>query len=69
MEIVFRSARPFGQENRIGAEREAMNLRRWQFTPSEVLTAPNPYSAGCVGFDSWEQAAAQWRELVPARRR
>ena len=56
-------------QRRIAAEREAMNLRPWQFAPSEAQAAPNPYSLGCAGFESWEQAAAQWRELVAARRR
>ena len=55
--------------HRISLEREAMNLRPWQFAPSEVQAASNPYPAGCVGFESWKQATAQWRELVAARNR
>ena len=56
-------------QRRISLEREAMNLRPWQFAPSEVQTAPSPYPAGCVGFESWRHTAAQWRELVAARNR
>ena len=53
--------------HRIAAEREAMNLRPWQFAPSEAQAAPNSYPPGCVGHESWKQAGAQWRELVAAR--
>ena len=56
-------------QRRIAAEREAMNLRPWHFAPNEVQAAPNPYPPGCVGFESWKQAAAQWRELVTVRSR
>ena len=56
-------------KRRTNAEYETVNLRPWHFAPSEVQAAPNPYPAGCVGFESWKQATAQWRELVAARSR
>ena len=54
-------------EELIAAERRALHLKPWQFAPSEVRDEPNPYPPGCTGYDSWNVAAQQWRELQARR--
>jgi len=51
------------QDDRIAAERERMNLKPWQFAPSEVNDGPSPYTGNCAGHASWIEAQA-WRAEI-----
>ena len=53
-------------EERIAAERVALNLRPWEFAPSQVNDGSNPYPAGCVGHAAWIRAQALRRQLSEA---
>jgi len=54
------------REQRIAAEREQMNLRPWQFAPSEIDDGPCPYPPGSAGAQGWAQAQA-WRAEIRKR--
>jgi len=51
---------------RIARERREMNLRPWQFAPSEIDAGPCPYPAGSAGARGWAQAQ-QWRAEIRER--
>ena len=51
-------------KERIRAERKALNLRPWEFAPSEVDDGPSPWSEGTVGYASWQRAQQMRRELA-----
>ena len=57
---------PETREKRITRERHEMDLRVWQFSPSEISDEPNPYPPGTAGHAAWAQAA-QWRAEIRAR--
>lgn len=48
---------------RVASERERLNLRPWQFAPSEVDDGPNPYTAGTAGHAAWITAQV-WRAEI-----
>lgn len=48
---------------RIKRERRELNLRPWQFAPSEV-GGKSPYPAGSAGCDSWGEAQAMRAEIL-----
>lgn len=52
---------------RIAAERRVLNLRPWEFAPSEVRDTECPYPEPSVRAQ-WAEAAALWREHRAARR-
>lgn len=54
------------RSERIAAERERLNLRPWQFAPSEVNDGPSPYTGGCAGHVAWIEAQA-WRAEIRER--
>jgi hypothetical protein len=51
---------------RIAAERERLNLRPWEFAPSEIDDGECPYPPRSGGYDAWRQAQ-QWRAEIRAR--
>ncbi len=53
------------QKRRIEAERKAMNLRPWEFAPSEVNDGPSPWPESSAGFNSWRMAR-RWRDEIRA---
>lgn len=52
---------------RIAKERKAMNLRPWEYAPSEVDDGPNPFPPGAAGHASWIQAQ-RWRAELKAKK-
>lgn len=54
-------------KQRIDRERSEMNLRPWQYAPSEVFgQGESPYSAtpGCAGHIAWLEAQAWCAEIL-----
>lgn len=48
---------------RIKRERHELNLRPWEFAPSEVDAGENPYPPGCAGHSSWIEARTMRAEI------
>ncbi len=55
------------EERRIDAERKALNLRPWEFSPTEVQDYECPYPTEHVRRQ-WAEAAALWREMQQRRK-
>jgi len=55
------------EKRRIDAERKALNLRPWEFSPTEVQDYECPYPDEQVRRQ-WAEAAALWRQMQAARR-
>lgn len=51
---------------RIERERFELDLKPWQFAPSEVDNGPIPYQSSSAGFVAWVQAQ-KWRAEIRAR--
>ncbi len=50
---------------RIARERKELDLRPWEFAPSEVTDGPNPYAddPNKAGFASWNKAQELRRQI------
>lgn len=52
------------RDQRIAKERAEMDLRPWEFSPSQVYLFSNPFTGGEVGRKTWAIAQQQRRELL-----
>jgi len=55
------------RKDRIRRERDELNLRPWQKSPSEVTDADPPiHPVGTLGYTAWLEAQA-WRRTIRAK--
>ncbi len=55
------------ENRRIDAERSAMNLRPWEFSPTQVQDFECPYPTAHIRRQ-WAEAAALWKQMQAAKK-